>query len=224
MAYILSLETATKTCSVAIAQNEKLIGVKEITTDKFSHAEKLNLYIEELLQLHDLEMSQLDAVAVSAGPGSYTGLRIGTSTAKGICYAMDLPLISINSLQSLAALCLSFNGLVCPMFDARRMEVYAAVFNLDLKTIISTDAIVIDEFSFKELLDDQSVTFIGPGARKCADVIMHPNALFDLDVEVSASGMVGLAYEKYESHDFEDLAYFEPAYLKDFCRETKKVL
>ena len=224
MALILNLETATKTCSVALAKDADVLAHKELTTEKFSHAEKLNLFIEQVIAEANSSLNDLEAVAISAGPGSYTGLRIGTSTAKGLCYALDIPLISINSLKALAARVESRSGLLCPMFDARRMEVYCAIYDNELNSILTTDAIVIDESSFQTELNSGLVHFIGPGAEKCMAAIKHENAIFDLKIEVSAKGMALLSEQKFKGSDFEDVAYFEPAYLKDFVAGKPKKL
>jgi tRNA threonylcarbamoyladenosine biosynthesis protein TsaB len=224
MALILSLETATKTCSVALGKDGAMLAKKELTSEQFSHAEKLTLFIEDVFVEASHKIEELDAVAISAGPGSYTGLRIGTSTAKGICYALDIPLIGINSLKATAALSNFQDGLICPMFDARRMEVYAAVYSAQLEEIAETNAIVIDEHSFEEYLEESKVLFLGPGAEKCQSVITSTNAMFDLETKVSAQGMIRLAEYKFQSADFEDLAYFEPKYLKDFVAGTPKKL
>ncbi len=224
MALILNLETATKTCSVSLAQNGKNIFTKEITEEHFSHAENLNIFIQDVLKSAGKNLKELDAVAVSEGPGSYTGLRIGASTAKGLCYALDIPLIAINSLKSLAALTDKKCDLICPMFDAMRMEVYATVYDQSLIEIQKTEALIIDENSFADLLDQNSILFVGPGANKCKDIIKSANAHFDLQTAVSARGMCELAEEKFRSKKFEDLAYFEPFYLKDFVAGEKKNL
>lgn len=225
MALILNLETATKACSVAISNNSEVLALKEFISENFSHAEKLNLFIEEVLIHSGKKLKDLDAVAISEGPGSYTGLRIGTSTAKGICFALDKPLIAINSLKSLAALKKIENGLICPMFDARRKEVYMALFDKDLNEQMPTKAeIVENDQVFISSLESGPVHFIGPGADKCVEVIKHENAFFDRSIEVSASGMVKLSQEKFENKDFVDLAYFEPYYLKDFVAGPPKKL
>ncbi|WP_070137583.1 tRNA (adenosine(37)-N6)-threonylcarbamoyltransferase complex dimerization subunit type 1 TsaB [Crocinitomix algicola] len=222
MARILCIETATKVCSVCLAEDGVSIGSRWFESEKYSHAEKLNLLIQELFQELDLALSDIDAVAVSEGPGSYTGLRIGTSTAKGICYALDKPLIAINSLKSLAALSQIESGLVCPLFDARRMEVYAAVFSSNLDLLMETQPVIVDESSFKSFLAKEKVLFIGPGAEKCSDIIQHQNALFNIDLKVRAEGMTGLAHEAFQKKTFVNLAYFEPFYLKDFIAGTPK--
>lgn len=223
MALILCIESATKVCSVALAQDGLVLSIKNFKSEKFSHAEKLNGFILNVLKDAGKEINELDAVAVSAGPGSYTGLRIGTSTAKGICYALDLPLISINSLKSLAALSTTLDGLICPMFDARRMEVFTAIYSIGLNEVKETHALVLDELSFADI--DQKITFLGPGADKTREILKGENYSFDLSTEVSALGMVSLAEEKFNQAKFESVAYFEPAYLKDFVAgPPKKVL
>lgn len=224
MALILNLETATKCCSVSLAKDGQVIATKESWSDQYSHAEQLNLFIEDVIHQAGIKLSDLDAIAVSAGPGSYTGLRIGTSTAKGICYALNIPLISINSLKALASMVNKFDGSIVPMFDARRMEVYAAVYNADLVELSPTDAVIIDELSYQSELAKYKVLFIGPGAEKCQEMIQHENAVFDLNVKVSAVGMVRLSEQKYQAQQFEDVAYFEPAYLKDFVAGPPKKL
>ena len=224
MALILNLETATKTCSVALAFNGDIIACQELTTEKFSHAEKLNLFIEDVLKEAEMSLNDIEAVAISAGPGSYTGLRIGVSTAKGLCYALEKPLIAVNSLKALATRTHVETGLICPMFDARRMEVYCALYDRNLQKVRDTDAVVIDENSFCEILDNEKIHFIGPGAEKCKDLITNENAIFDLNVDVSAKGMASLSEAKFNARDFEDVAYFEPTYLKDFIAGKPKKL
>lgn len=216
MALILSLETSTKVCSVALAENGNLISFKELYDEKYSHAEKLNLFIEDVLQQANKKFSDLDAVAVSEGPGSYTGLRIGTSSAKGLCYALDKPLIAINSLKSLANLVTEKTDVIIPLFDAMRMEVYAAAFDSSLNELEKTSAKIIESNSFENFLATKKVTFVGPGAAKCVEVIKSPNAVFNLNLQVSAKGMISLAEQKFNQNQFVDVAYFEPFYLKDF--------
>lgn len=225
MALILCIETATKVCSVALAKNGQLIAIKESKTENFSHSENLNVFIESLFQSVTYNLSDLDALAISMGPGSYTGLRIGVSTVKGLAYGLNIPVVGIGSLISLANLVDSpLKVLICPMFDARRMEVYSAVYQQDLKTILEVEAKIIDDTSYKNLLKDYKIKFVGPGAEKCSGIIKHENAIFDLDTEVSAKGMISLANEKFEKEEFEDLAYFEPFYLKDFIAGKPKQL
>ncbi|MFT4600697.1 MAG: tRNA threonylcarbamoyladenosine biosynthesis protein TsaB [Arenicella sp.] len=223
MALILNLETATKTCSVALAKDGELLSCKELASDNYSHAEKLNGFIVEVLAESSIDIKDLDAVAVSAGPGSYTGLRIGTSTAKGLCYGLDIPLISINSLKALANQADVRDGLICPMFDARRMEVYTALYATNLTEIQATNALVVESENLKGFLGKQ-ITFIGPGAEKCQEMFGSDEHSFKLDIEVSAKGMISLSEDKFKEGNFEDVAYFEPAYLKDFVAGPPKKL
>lgn len=222
MALILCLETATKVCSVCLSKDGLSIISKSLSSEKYSHAEKLNGLIMELFEDGPYSLKNIDAIAVSEGPGSYTGLRIGTSTAKGLCYALDKPLIAINSLKSLAALVQTDGQLICPMFDARRLEVYSAIFDSDLNTIEPTQAVVIDEGSYKQHLRNSKVLFIGPGANKCVDLITDNNATFNLEIIVNSEGMTQLAEDAFQAGNFADLAYFEPFYLKDFIAGSPK--
>jgi tRNA threonylcarbamoyladenosine biosynthesis protein TsaB len=212
---ILCIETATTNCSVAIAHNSKTIAVKEDYNGSYSHAEKLHVYIQEILEENNLKLSNLDAVAISKGPGSYTGLRIGVSAAKGLCFSLDIPLISVPTLTALANQ-VEQQGIVIPMLDARRMEVYAAVFNLAKEQILKTSAIILDPNSFQEYLERDQVYFIGSGVEKFQKICGHPNANFIENKLPSAREMVEIAVAKHKISDFEDVAYFEPYYLKDF--------
>lgn len=225
MATILQIETATPVCSVALSVNGETIALKELAGQNL-HASNLTLFIDEVLQLAKLSYAQLDAIAVSKGPGSYTGLRIGVSTAKGLCFALDKPLIAIGTLQMMANGFLqqhpNYGGLICPMIDARRMEVFTAVYNNKLQSLETVNAKIIDEKSFILELDSNFVTFIGDGAAKCAPVLTHPNAHFSEANFNSANYMSKLAYEAFEKGAFEDVAYFEPFYLKDFVFTTPK--
>lgn len=225
MATILQIETATPVCSVALSVNGKTIALKEQAGQNL-HASNLTLFIDEVLQMAKLSYAQIDAVAVSKGPGSYTGLRIGVSTAKGLCFALDKPLIAIGTLQMMASGFLqehhNYGGLVCPMIDARRMEVFTAVYNNKLQSLEIVNAKIIDEKSFILELDSHFVTFIGDGAAKCAPVLTHPNAHFSAANFNSANYMSQLAFEAFEKEAFEDVAYFEPFYLKDFVFTTPK--
>lgn len=223
MALILNLETATKTCSVALAKDGNLVTFKEATSEGYSHAEQLNLFIEEVMHTAGYGLKEVDAIAVSAGPGSYTGLRIGTSTAKGICYALDKRLIAVNSLKALAAqLDLNQSDKLIPMFDARRMEVYSAVYDSALNEVSATDAVVIDESSFSDI--EGTIHYFGPGAQKCSDVLNAEKFNYVPNVEVSAKGMMQLSEQLFQQGQFEDVAYFEPAYLKDFVAGKPKKL
>jgi tRNA threonylcarbamoyladenosine biosynthesis protein TsaB len=225
MALILNIETSTTVCSVALALNGEELMTKEMKSEKFSHSENLNLFIEDVFEQSNYQLSQLDAVAVSKGPGSYTGLRIGFSCAKGLCFGLNVPLLSINSLKALASLSAQKeNKLLIPMFDARRMEVYDMILDEELNVLSDVEAKVIDETSFADVLEKQKVIFLGPGAEKCKEIINSTNAVFDLETEVSAKGMVKLSESKFNEGDFEDVAYFEPFYLKDFIAGKPKKL
>jgi tRNA threonylcarbamoyladenosine biosynthesis protein TsaB len=230
MANILCIETATTACSAALTQDGKLLSKKE-TTEKNAHSAKLTLFIDEILKENKLAFSDLDAVSISKGPGSYTGLRIGVSTAKGLCFALDIPLIAINTLQSLAwGMAKKYTDdksgtgtLFCPMIDARRMEVYAAVYNSNLEEVRETRADIIEANSFSEYLEKSRVIFFGDGADKCKEIITHSNAVFVDGVFPSASNMAIPAFQKFGQKQFEDVAYFEPFYLKDFIAGIPRV-
>jgi tRNA threonylcarbamoyladenosine biosynthesis protein TsaB len=222
MTFILNIETATKNCSVSIAKNGEVVVVKELNDLNYSHAEKLHPFIEEVLKEAKIEIQTLAAVAVSKGPGSYTGLRIGVSAAKGICFSIDTPLISIDTLTSLATSITVVEGVLVPMLDARRMEVYSAIFSSDYQQTRKIEAQIIDENSFSEVLEKGKVTFLGDGAAKCSEVITHKNAFFVDDKFPSAKEMATLSFEKFKKNEFEDVAYFEPFYLKDFIVVPQK--
>ena len=215
MSIILNIETATKNCSVAIAKEGETIACKEIAEQNFSHAEKLHVFIEALLAENNLQFNDLSAVAVSQGPGSYTGLRIGVSSAKGFCYALNIPLIAIDTLQLLAKQIKVESGIIIPMIDARRMEVYTAFFSKDYTKISETEAKVIDENSFVEI--QEPMHLVGDGAIKLKSVLTDKKFTFyDEILYPSALEMCQLSFEKFKISDFEDVAYFEPFYLKDF--------
>jgi len=216
LATILSIETATTNCSVALSRNGKTIALKEDYDNNYSHAERLHVYIDSILKEASMVPSELDAIAISKGPGSYTGLRIGVSAAKGLCFALNKPLISVYTLEALAHQVKAETGVVVPMLDARRMEVYSAIFDTDYNQIRDTEAQILDEHAFKSYLDKNNVYFIGNGVEKAKNIIAHPNAIFIDSKLPSASEMGLLAYNKYKISDFEDVAYFEPYYLKDF--------
>lgn len=228
MSLILQIETTTQTCSVALAENGVLLQVVE-KTDRNIHAANLTLFIEEVMRLSNRTLSQLDAVAVSMGPGSYTGLRIGVSTAKGLCYALDIPLIAVNSLKAMASgfkrTCFSVrpDTLFCPMIDARRMEVYCSIFDGDLNIVTDTEAKIIDESSFIDLLQNNLIYFFGDGAEKCEDMLgKNMNARVMGDYINSAKDLTDLAFDAFNQKDFVDVAYFEPFYLKDFIAGKKQ--
>ncbi|HEY9008638.1 tRNA (adenosine(37)-N6)-threonylcarbamoyltransferase complex dimerization subunit type 1 TsaB [Ohtaekwangia sp.] len=218
MALILSLETSTSVCSVALHDHGKLIAVAEIRKEQ-SHAAKLAVLVEQVVKLADASLSDVKAIAVAAGPGSYTGLRIGASTAKGLCYALDVPLLAVETLKVMAAQVQQFNksdAILCPMIDARRMEVYCQLFDASLNTVNNIEAKIIDEQSFVETLTSNKIIFFGDGAAKCKTVIRHSNALFLEDVVPFATQLGYLANNKFEKNEFEDLVSFEPFYLKEF--------
>ena len=216
MAIILNIETSTKNCSVSIADSGKIIAFKELNNGNYSHAEVLHPFIENILKEGNISKSEIDAIAVSKGPGSYTGLRIGVSAAKGLSFALNKPLISIDTLISLSFAVSIDCGVIVPMLDARRMEVYAAVFDKHHKKIREIKAEIIDETSFSDVLDRGKVYFLGDGAHKCKEIITHKNAIFMDDKFPSSKEMAILSYDKYKKEDIENLAYFEPFYLKDF--------
>ncbi len=227
MTLILGIETSTKICSVAVSDGEQLLTLKE-EGGEYSHAEKLNGFIDAVLKEVKVDISQLDAVAVSKGPGSYTGLRIGVSTAKGLCYALNKPLISVDTLQAMAQKMEEENtnfDLYCPMIDARRMEVYTALYNQKNEQIKPIEAKIIDENSFIEELSNNKIVFFGDGAEKCKEVLSsNSNASFSKEGLPSAEYINKLAYKKFQDEQFEDVAYFEPYYLKDFIATTAKKL
>lgn len=216
MTLILNIETSTTNCSVSLSQDGETLVLKEDNNNKYSHAERLHSYIDEVVKAAKVSLNDLDAISISKGPGSYTGLRIGVSAAKGLCFALDKPLVSISTLKILAYQVKIDNGVIVPMLDARRMEVYSAVFNSDYKQVRGIQAQVLDEDSFKDYLYDGKVYFIGNGVEKTKAIISHPNAVFIDDKLPSANEMSLLAFNKYKKNDIEDVAYFEPYYLKDF--------
>lgn len=216
MSVILSIETSTPVCSVAIHNEQGLVAMTNLHKG-MSHSSLLNPVIQSLLQLTDLPMSELTAIAISKGPGSYTGLRIGTSTAKGLCYALDIPLISVETLKAMASGVQNPDEyFLCPMLDARRMEVYTSIYNNELSVIKETSPIVLDGNSFADILKKQKIIFFGNGSAKLKGVISNPNAYFIDNVEPDAQYVGTLALKKFEEGQFEDLAYFEPYYLKEF--------
>lgn len=221
MSFILNIETATKNCSVSIANDGKLIALREVSDQGYSHAEKLHVFIEDVLIAAGITYNDLAAIAVSRGPGSYTGLRIGVSAAKGFCYALDIPLLSIDTLKILAAQLKVDDGIIIPMLDARRMEVYSAIFSPELQRIRDVEAEIITEESFSMI--EETVYFIGDSSEKCRAVLTKPNFIFSDDIIYpSAREMCALSFELFQKSEFEDTAYFEPYYLKDFLITSKK--
>lgn len=228
MSCILHIETSTEVCSVAVSQDGASIFSKE-DFDGPNHAVTLGVYVDEALSFIESHAIPLDAVAVSCGPGSYTGLRIGVSMGKGICYGKNVPLIAIPTLEVLSVPILLHEDLpddayLCPMLDARRMEVYAAIYDrsLDAKRVIAAD--IIDENSYAEFLEEHPVYFFGNGAEKCKGKLTHPNAHFIDGVKPLAKWMFPLAEKAMAKEDFKDVAYFEPFYLKEFVASTPKKL
>ncbi len=225
MSTILQIETATQVCSVALAVNGKTIALKELMAQNI-HANFVTLFITEVMETANLKFEDLDAIAVSKGPGSYTGLRIGVATAKGLCFALNKPLIATNTLLMMAEGYIqqnkNFKGLICPMIDARRMEVYTALYDENLKNHMPINAKIIDNESFKEELANCKIVFIGDGALKCTAALQHQNAIFSNLNYNSAANMSVLANDLFKAKEFEDIAYFEPFYLKDFLFTTPK--
>ena len=241
---ILLLETATAVCSVALARDGEILA--ELHSDQpNAHSSQLSLFVEQLFEQCHMSLSQLDAVCVSSGPGSYTGLRIGVSSAKGICYALSIPLLSVPTLQGMAAQYYAqhpdYCGMVCPMIDARRMECYTAIFkmengewrmennpsevaNFQLSTLKPTSADIIESGIYDDYLNKGKVTFLGDGAEKTRALLgVHPNACYDTDFRISAAGMLPIAMQRLQAGQVEDVAYFEPFYLKDFVAKKSVV-
>mgnify|MGYP001817478491 CR=1 FL=1 len=207
MAVILNIETATTNCSVSISRNGECIGLKEDYDKKYSHAERLHVYIDDVLKEANLSTKDLDAIAVSKGPGSYTGLRIGVSAAKGLCFALDIPLISVSTLESLAHQVNAESGVIVSMLDARRMEVYSAVYDIKYSLIREIQAQILDNSSFENYLNQGNAYFVGNGVEKTKEIISHPNAIFIENKLPSAKEMCDLGYNKYKISDTEDVAY-----------------
>lgn len=221
MSLILNIETATKNCSVSLSKDGGVLFFREIAESGYSHAEKLHVFIEEVLLQSKHSYSELSAVAVSQGPGSYTGLRIGVSAAKGLCYALDIPMIAVDTLAILAEQVQIEEGFIVPMIDARRMEVYSAVFNAKHKKVVETQAEIITIDSFKDYND--TIYFIGDSSTKCKETLIKQNFVFKEEIIFPSSReMAKLSYEKYTNNDFVDVAYFEPLYLKDFIATSAK--
>lgn len=227
MSCILNIETSTETCSVAVAQDGGIIFEK-VNNEPNSHTKYLAKFVEEALSFAESHAIPLDAVAVSSGPGSYTGLRIGVSTAKGICYGKDVPLIAIPTLKLLCVKPLlsdeieDENALLCPMIDARRMEVYTAIYDRALNEVRKVQADIIEENTYNEWLDKGLVYFFGNGAEKCKEIIKHPNARFIDGIIPTAKSMLPLAELAIAKGTYVDVAYFEPFYLKDFVAIKSK--
>lgn len=225
MAYLLHIESSSTVCSVAISKDTELIAIKELNNG-YTHAENLHVFIDELLKEKALKPTDLNAIAVSSGPGSYTGLRIGFSAAKGLAYALQIPLISIDTLKALSVLAskqINADALYCPMMDARRMEVYCATYNKNLNEVLPIQALVVSEESIKVFDLQKPIYFFGDGMPKAKALLQTlPQVFFIDNINAGASGMIELAYAKYEAKQFEDTAYAEPNYLKEFFFTTAK--
>lgn len=225
MACILHIETSAKLCSLAVSLNESLIFNRIYDENSFSHASKLGVYAKEAIDFLQNRDLKLDAVAVSEGPGSYTGLRIGISEAKGLCYGFDIPLIAVSTLDIICHLGI-YSGIMadffCPMIDARRMEVYSRVFDAAGKPLEETKAVVVDESSYQSYLNRGKVAFLGDGSGKCQEVISSPQAMFFPEIYPTAEAMISLAEESFKNEQFVDTAYFEPFYLKEFQATVAK--
>lgn len=230
MSCILNIETSTNVCSVALSQDGVCL-YKDVNMEGPSHAQVLAGYVKNAVSFADSHAIPIDAIAISKGPGSYTGLRIGVSEAKGVAYGRDAKLLSVPTLKLLTVPILlgheelPEDALLCPMIDARRMEVYCALYDRALNEVVQTQALVIDSDSFKEYLDKQPIYFMGNGADKCVETIQHPNAHFIKNIVPRAKNMIPLAEMAMAKEQFEDVAYFEPFYLKEFvATKSKKLL
>jgi len=220
---ILYLETSSKNCSVAVSDNEKLLCVCEEVSENYKQSESLHTYVEWALEGAGISLKEIEAVSLGKGPGSYTGLRIGAASAKGFCYGLKVPLVAVNSLESVIEPFLGSNyDFVVPLVDARRMEVYTAVYDAHTgKEVLPTEAKILDETSFEEFRD-KKVLFVGDGAKKAKEILNLPDAVFNENVYPSSQYLIRKTLEKIENREFEDMAYFEPFYLKDFHGVKKK--
>jgi tRNA threonylcarbamoyladenosine biosynthesis protein TsaB len=226
MSIIINIDTATEAAHVSIARDGVIVQ-QAFNTNQMDHAGFLQVAIKDILSKAGINFSQVDAIAVTIGPGSYTGLRVGLSSAKGLCYALNKPLIAIGTLDVLAKSALispekvkfKSKTLLCPMIDARRMEVFTAIFDQSLQTILSPCAVILEEISFKELLIKGSIAFFGNGSQKWQTIQLSNNAIF-IDVTINPLAMSELSQNKYTNKDFADLAYTEPAYIKEFYLNT----
>jgi tRNA threonylcarbamoyladenosine biosynthesis protein TsaB len=214
MAWILNIETATRNCSVALAKDGTLVNLAEIAGEGYLHAEKLHIFINQVVSGAAITLNDLSAIAVSMGPGSYTGLRIGVSAAKGLCYALGIPMLAIDTLKTLAMQLAVDNGVIIPLLDARRMEVYSAVFDKEYKSVREIRAEIITADSFKEI--EGTKHLVGDGALKCKDILPQDDFVYHDALFPSAAQMCSLSFNKYKISDTVDVAYFEPFYLKDF--------
>ena len=225
MAYLLHIESTSTVCSVAISKDDKLIAIKEINNG-YTHAENLHVFIEEVLKETSLQAKDLSAISVSSGPGSYTGLRIGFSAAKGLAYALQIPLITIETLKALSTEVINRenkNAIYCPLLDARRMEVYTAIYDNQLNELLPVSPLILNEDSINVFDQNKDIYFFGDGMPKAKNLLQFlPRAHFIDDITASASSMIKLAFQKYSNKDFSDLAYVEANYLKEFFFTSAK--
>ena len=222
MSFILNIESSSTNCSVSLTKNGDLISIKENNDEKYSHSTKLHSFINEVISDSKITINELSAIAVSKGPGSYTGLRIGVAAAKGLCFSLDIPLISVSTLLILSKQIKISSGLILPVLDARRNEVYSAIYDANYKLVKKESPELIDSKSFENFSNDNQLYFIGSGQQKCRELIESNNNLIFHDKETlpSSKQMADVSYQKFLSSDFEDLAYFEPAYLKNFILDS----
>ena len=222
MCHILNIETSSTNCSVSLSKNGKLISIKEENDEKYSHSTKLHLFIKDVLEESNINVNELSAVSVSKGPGSYTGLRIGVAAAKGLCFSLDIPLISISTLLILAKQVKIDSGYILPVLDSRSHEVYSAVYDHKFNLIENDSPVTLKKDSFKKYLKNNKVNLVGSGQNKCKDIITASKNLFFFDTNTypSSKEMSLISFKKYQNADFENLAYFEPAYLKNFILDS----
>ena len=222
MSFILNIESSSTNCSVSLTKNGDLISTKENNDEKYSHSTKLHSFINEVISDSKITINELSAIAVSKGPGSYTGLRIGVAAAKGLCFSLDIPLISVSTLLILSKQIKISSGLILPVLDARRNEVYSAIYDANYKLVKKESPKLIDSKSFENFSNDNQLYFIGSGQQKCRELIKSNNNLIFHNNESlpSSKEMADISYQKFISSDFEDLAYFEPAYLKNFILDS----
>ena len=222
MSFILNIESSSTNCSVSLTKNGDLISIKENNDEKYSHSTKLHSFTNEVISDSKITINELSAIAVSKGPGSYTGLRIGVAAAKGLCFSLDIPLISVSTLLILSKQIKISSGLILPVLDARRNEVYSAIYDANYKLVKKESPKLIDSKSFENFSNDNQLYFIGSGQQKCRELIKSNNNLIFHNNESlpSSKEMADISYQKFISSDFEDLAYFEPAYLKNFILDS----
>ena len=222
MSFILNIESSSTNCSVSLTKNGDLISIKENNDEKYSHSTKLHSFINEVISDSKITINELSAIAVSKGPGSYTGLRIGVAAAKGLCFSLDIPLISVSTLLILSKQIKISSGLILPVLDARRNEVYSTIYDANYKLVKKESPELIDSKSFENFSNDNQLYFIGSGQQKCRELIKSNNNLIFHNKETlpSSKEMADISYQKFISSDFEDLAYFEPAYLKNFILDS----